>query len=300
MTSFDIHATIKEIKKLENSFIDNIYQADNIIGFKIRATEGIFILLLEPSKRIHLTQASFDWQATNFIKMIRKHLRGRKLLKINQHEFDRIVEFELSDNYKVILELLTRGNFIVSRDNKVLFALKHVHMRDRAIFPGAELKYPPGSPKNPLELTHEEFKSIIMSSRTLLHGLSKLGFGKKYSYEICHRCEISEPEKIRPEDLSSSDMMKLYLCTKKLFEEEIQPRVYLLDNKPLVFSPIMLYCLEEIPEIEIKTFNSFNEALDFYFSQLQAEIPKEKTLDILQREKEKLMKRIEYLSLIHI
>lgn len=79
MSSFDIYAIIKEIKNLENSIIDNIYQKGNIFGFKLRKEGNISILLMEPERRIHVTNIDYNWTPTNFIQMIRNHLRGRKI-----------------------------------------------------------------------------------------------------------------------------------------------------------------------------------------------------------------------------
>ena len=295
MTSFDIYAIIQEIKRLENSIIDNIYQVNNVIGLKIRTKDGALMLLLEPSKRIHLTRVGLNWQATNFVKMIRKHLNGLRIKDISQHKFDRIVEILTDKNYRIIVEILTRGNFIVAQDQKILFALRHVHMRDRAIYPGAILKYPPGSPENPVTMSFEEFKDKLSGAKNLLNGLAKLGFGKKYSLEICYRCGIEDPKNVDLTDVSDSILRDIYNCIKELFNETKNnacPRVYFLENKPYVFAPIKLRFLER-ENIVAKEFESFSSALDFYFSHLQAETPQEKTLEMLNREREKLLKRIE-------
>lgn len=296
MSSFDIYAILKEIKKLENSVIDNIYQLDNIFGFKLRQRGNIHILLMEPEKRIHITSISYDWKLTNFIQMIRKHLRGKRISGIQQYMFDRIVEVSVGDDYKVILEVIPRGNFIVTRKNKVLFALRHIHMRDRSIYPGSLFKYPPSSPKNPLEISDKELIAYVRQQKTLLRGLAKLGLGPKYAYEVSYRCGIDEPDKIKLTSYSDALIVDVISCLKTIFidlEKKMIPHVYFLEKKPYLFAPIELKFVKEKTEFLGKRFNTFSTALDFYFSHIFTDELKKTPIITLQKEKEKLLKRIE-------
>ena len=296
MSSFDIYAIIKEIKTLENYIINNIYQQEKVFGFKLRRAGSSHILIMEPERRIHLTNISYDWKLTNFIQMIRKHLRGRKLTFISQYMFDRIVEINVDRNYKIILEILPRGNFIITKDNKVLFALKHVHMRDRAIYPGSIFKYPPNSPENPLKVDDSRLIELIKKQKTLFRGLIKLGLGPKYAYEISYRCGISNPEKTKINSCTNETFMNLINCMREIFNEidkDPKPSVYLKDNVPYAFAPIRLESLVEAENHSPKFFQTFSQALDFYFSNLQVlETPKT-SASIMKLEREKLLKRVE-------
>lgn len=296
MSSFDIYAILNEIKRLENSIIDNVYQYNDLFGLKVRTTSGPVMLLVEPSRRIHITSIDYSWEATNFVKMIRKHINRKRIVRIDQYRFDRIVEISMDDDYKIIAEILTRGNFVITRNQKILFAYKHVHMRDRSIYPGAPFQYPPGGPTIPISLTLEEFSERIKDSKNLLLGISKLGLGKKYAYEICYRCGISNPEKVSYEALEAEDLESLFNCIVELFDMirsgNVAPRVYFLENKLYSFSPIRLKCLEEIGA-EQKTFRDFSAALDFYFSRLEIEPSEKETVSALRAEKEKLVRRIQ-------
>lgn len=293
MSSFDIYVMIKEIKSLERGIIDNIYQFNEIIGLKIRTNTGPFFLLIEPAKRIHLTRLAYNWQATNFIKMIRKHLVGARISNIDQYKFDRIVIITLNNGYQIIAEILSRGNFIIVRENKVLFALKHVHMRDRAIFPGSEFKYPPRGPDDPRLLNKETLRILLSKSKSVSSALAKLGLGRKYAYEICYRCHIDT--NASGSTISDYDLTKILEEISNLFNEAEKTSkyyVYLDTNAPLVFSPIILNFLEKNGVKKI-AFNTFSEAVEYFYTQLALIKPSDEILERLEREKRRLEKRIE-------
>lgn len=296
MSSFDIYAIIKEIKTLENYIIDNIYQQEKIFGFKLRRAGNSHILVMEPEKRIHLTNISYDWRLTNFIQMIRKHLRGKKIISISQYMFDRVVELRVDSNYKIILEILPRGNFIITRDNKVLFAIEHVHMRDRAIYPGAIFNYPPNSPENPFSIDDLKLMELIKKQKTLFRGLIRLGLGPKYAYEISYRCGILDPTKTKIASCTDETLIDIINCLREIFNEvnkDPQPSVYYKGNMPYAFAPIRLRSLIEKENYSPKFFQTFSQALDFYFSNITIlEAPKT-SVSMMRVEKEKLLKRME-------
>jgi len=294
MSSPDILAILKELKILENATIDNLYQQDKLISLKVRTQKGTKLLLIEPSVRIHFTETIINWQATNFILMIRRHLNDKRILEVKQYMFDRIIEILLSEGYRIIAEIIPRGNFIVTKNSKVLFALEHVHMRDRAIYPGATFKYPPRSPENPRNLSIEQFKQILLAGKNILHGLLRTGIGKKYALEVCYRVGVDCEKK--PNEISEEDIVSIYECLIKILEiierENLSPRVYMKENKVVAFAPIELKYFEE-NGYEKGLFPTFSAALDFYFSKLQTEKPETTLIATLEKEKKKLLARID-------
>ena len=293
MSSPDILAILKELKILEGGIIDNVYQCEKLIGLKIRSPGGNRLLLIEPSIRIHFTNAVINWRATNFVLMIRKHINNKVIEAVRQYRFDRIVEIQLADGYRIIAEIIPRGNFIVARDDKILFALEHVHMRDRSIYPGAHFKYPPQSPEDPRKIPFESFQEKIMSGKTTLHGLLKIGIGKKYALEACFRAGIDCNEK--PTELSRENLKAIYETVRNILDEIceniLSPRVYFRDDKVVAFAPIKLHFFET-NEYEVKKFQNFSDALDFFFPRLYAEKPETEFLAMLRRERKKLLGRI--------
>ncbi|MEX0568376.1 MAG: NFACT family protein, partial [Candidatus Njordarchaeota archaeon] len=115
MTSPDIMRALIEFKNLSEGVIEKIYQHKRKFFFRIRTKKGRYFLLMEPAVRVNLTNINYEWELTNFIMMIRKHLKGKKIISVRQYMFDRIVLMELEDEYKVICEVIRRGNFVVTR-----------------------------------------------------------------------------------------------------------------------------------------------------------------------------------------
>lgn len=292
LSSPDILAIVKELVVVENCFIDNLYQDDDKIGLRIRCKGAKYFLVLQPSVRANFTEVAYDWKATNFIMMIRKHLKGRKIERVRQHEFDRIIEIEVEGGYKIITELFRRGNFIVVKENRVLFALRHVHMRDRAIYPGAEFKYPPGSPKDPRRLTLDEFKSVIMQGKNLLKGLLKLGLGRKYAYEALFIARMNPESMV--DNVSDDELKGLFEIVKNLLDEIENHKlgiIYMLDGKPYIVSPIQLK-IAGFLNLSKKRYENFSKAVDDFFIWLEKEKPETDVLRELSNEREKLIRRI--------
>ncbi len=292
LSSPDVLAIVRELKVIENCFIDNLYQDEDKIGLKIRCKGTKYFLVLQPSVRANFTEVAYDWKATNFIMMIRKHLKGKRIERVHQHEFDRIIEIEVEGGYKIITELLRKGNFIVVKENRVLFALRHVHMKDRAIYPGAEFRYPPGSPQDPRQLSLEEFESVIMQGKNILRGLLKLGLGRKYAYEALFLTKISPNADIN--SIQHDKLVELYKNIKDLLNEIENHEIgiiYLLDEKPYIFSPIQLE-IAKVLNLSEKKYESFSKAVDNFFIWLEKEKPETDVLKELSKEREKLIRRI--------
>jgi predicted ribosome quality control (RQC) complex YloA/Tae2 family protein len=98
MSSLDISAvTLEMADGLIGKRIDNIY---HIIPrtFLIRFRPESIWLLIEVEKRIHLTKFKYPTppKPSIFCMTLRKHLLGGKLEKIEQEEFDRIVNLNIS------------------------------------------------------------------------------------------------------------------------------------------------------------------------------------------------------------
>ncbi len=106
MTSVDIAAVIKELNSLDGAKLEKAYQhSTNEIRLKLSAKDGKKDLLLQAGRRIHLTQnpSKAPTIPPSFPMLLRKQLKGARILKLEQHNFDRIVaiEFERGDSEKL-------------------------------------------------------------------------------------------------------------------------------------------------------------------------------------------------------
>ena len=88
------------------------------------------VLVLESGTRFHLSKYSRDKSNTpsNFCLKLRKHVRTKRIEKVEQVGIDRIVDFTIGSGparHHLILELYSQGNVILTDgDYKVLTLLR--------------------------------------------------------------------------------------------------------------------------------------------------------------------------------
>ncbi len=294
LTSPDILAVLRELTIIKNGVIEKFWSNQDKSAFlmRIRTKEGRYFVIMEPGVRVNITQVVEEkWVADGFALNIREHIAGQRIVNVYQHKFDRIIVFEIDPNYKLIVELLSRGLLILIRDDRILFANKHVKMRDRRIIPGEIFKFPPNPPEDPRRMTLKGFKERILNEKDVVRGLVKLGLGSKYAEEICFRCNI---DKNKPtSELSDEDIERLYNMIREILDTlekgTISPRIYYDSEGSFIVSPIELKSLK----LPYREFPTFSDAIDVFFSEMR----KRKILKELQREferrKKELLKKIE-------
>ncbi|NIQ05775.1 MAG: fibronectin-binding domain-containing protein [Candidatus Korarchaeota archaeon] len=292
IASLDLKALIHEVVPLlEGAFIRNIYQKDNAFLFKLWTRSGIKHLLIEAEKRANLTKIMETGEATELAKGFRKHLRGKRLNKIEQHKLDRILELQIGRDYTLIVEFFRRGNLVLLRNGKIILAQKHQHMRDRDLYPGVRYDYPPQSPADPLNLDNEQFTLKLRERRDLVRGLVSF-FGPKYAEEICYRASIEKnfpSEKLKEHHVERILAVIAEISSKII--EEPEPKIYYSENEiPKHVTPILFSSLRKFPS---KTFPSFSEAIDEFFINRKEGRRDSESGKKVEDAKEKLLARIE-------
>ncbi|KAF7254942.1 hypothetical protein EG68_08639 [Paragonimus skrjabini miyazakii] len=102
------------------SRVNNIYDVNNkTYLLKLARNEEKIIVLIESGARIHLTE--FEWvknvMPSGFAMKLRKHIRNRKVVCINQLGMDRIVDIQFGFDdtaFHLIAELYDRGNMLLT------------------------------------------------------------------------------------------------------------------------------------------------------------------------------------------
>ncbi|MDY6765723.1 MAG: ribosome rescue protein RqcH, partial [Halobacteria archaeon] len=223
----------------------------------------------------HLTQNTEDApkRPPNLPMLMRKRLSGGQISFIEQYDFDRIVEIggERPDgNYTMVAELFGDGNFVfLDSERKVLRALNTVRLKSRTVAPGHKYEFPP-SRVSPLDISFDEFVEIMEESgtdfvRTLA---SQLNFGGLYAEEICKRAGVKKERSIS--EATQDEYKDLFEVMNDLFEPlremDLDPHVVYQGDEPIDVLPIKL---ERYETNEIEEFETFNQALDSYFSDLK-------------------------------
>ncbi len=305
-TNFDVFAIVKELDLLlTDGTILNIYEVEDILILKINTNFGKKNLIIKKDSRINLTDYNYPIPKypNQYIISLRKLLKNRKILKINQHQFDRIVIIELSDNsgqsWKFVIELFNKGNFLLLDENNIIkVAKKYRKFRNREILPNKEYNFPSSQETDFFKINKQEFVTLFNDSEVeIVRDLSrKIHISGLYSEEICHRANI---DKIGlGKELTDEDFDNLYTSFKKLRNQllfgKLNPNIVFDKNENQI--SVLPFEIEILNKERKEYYDTFNEAVDKYFSKIDSEIlksPKDQTLENQIKAQEKILKNQE-------
>ena len=299
--------------------IEKIYQPerDEII-LQMRTRDGGKKLLINAganNPRISFTniQRENPMQAPMFCMLLRKHLTGAMLSKVEQIGFERVAKlsFDTRDEmgYEckkyIIAEVMGKYSNLIFADSdlKVIAALKTIDFTTsslRQVLPGMKYELPP--PQNkivPLSIDHESFsllyrdfpqeKSIDKFITSTFMGISS-SLAREMSYLSCGKFDGS---------LSECNADALYRSftniLNKLHTSQYNPTIIYEADKPVEYSFIPLtYYGKNFTYIQTATLS---DALDtFYFERDREHTIKQKAHDIfkmLTNAESRLLKKID-------
>ncbi len=314
-SNFDVYAIVKELDLiLSNGSISNIYEVEDLLVLKINTQQGRKNLIVKEDSRINLTEYDYPVPKypSQYIMSLRKFLKNKRILRVSQYNFDRIVIIELSNSeaepWKFIIELFNKGNFLVVNENNIIkIAKKYKKFKDRNVLANKEYVFPKSRGIDFLNINKDTFKELLKLDtdvelvRYLARNVNIAGF---YSEEICYRAEIDK--NLIGADLSEDDVEKLYNSFKKLRNDLLFGKIdskIIYDNNGNEIS-VLPFELKLFKDYEQKKFESFNKAVDEFFSKLDSEriiIPyNQKILEQIKSHKKILKNQQEYLEELKI
>ncbi|MCK8826081.1 Rqc2 family fibronectin-binding protein [Fuchsiella alkaliacetigena] len=270
--------------------LDKIYQPkDNLLTLRFRLPgENIELLLSAQaqSPRVHITEEDRKnpLRPPAFCMLLRKHLKHGRLRKIEQPDFERILKFYIDSKNEagtietkiLIIEVMGRHSNIIltTEDGKILDSIKRVTSdmsRHREILPNLQYKAPPAQDKvNPRKVKKKRFLELIQADierpifRALLENLR--GISPLIAKEIAYRAGINRKDKLRKID--SLSLNRLWEEFQKLIttieNKDYQPT--LIVNTDGSFEAYSTVDLTQFPQAEKKCFDSTNQLLDYYFT----------------------------------
>lgn len=299
-------AVIDELdKKLTGGRIDKVYQpeGDEII-LSIRSLGSAYKLLLtaNPSNpKLHLTDANKNNPMTPplFCMVLRKHIQSGKLIRIEQPNFERIVNIyiesmnEMGDYSikKLVLEIMGRHSnlILVDEDGTILDSIKHIgHDKSsvREVLPGRQYFMPPSQDKlNTLEISRESFMQSILSkpasqiSAAIYKGLT--GISPISASELCFRAGIDPSTAV--ESLFNNEISNIYDKLEELTEQikggDFCPNmIYDQNNKIIDFVPFKMQQFSKCRFVSYDSMSSLIE--DFYAKRDFVYRMNQKTIDL--------------------
>ncbi|HHY74570.1 MAG TPA: fibronectin/fibrinogen-binding protein [Bacillus bacterium] len=299
------------IDKLEHGRISRIYQPykyDLIFTIRAKGKNQQLLLSANPSyARLHITTESYDnpKEPPMFCMLLRKHLEGSFIEKIEQDGLERIIKFyvrtknEIGDeSIKIlIVEIMGRHSNILLIDeekNIIIDSIKHVSPainRHRTVLPGYEYMAPPEQNKvNPLTATEEMLLSKLnfnqgkLGNQLVEHfsGISPL-----FATEVIHRAGLANRMTLPKAFFSVIEPIK---------KKSYQPQMITASSKEYFYICDLTHL-----KGEVKYFESVSELLDrYYYGKAERDRVKQQANDLerfIKNELNKNKKKIKKLEL---
>ena len=263
ISSLELYYLIKELKVVEGSKIDRIYNSKEnskelIIGCHMTGKGKILLRILLPSIIFLDDTKDSAGTPTGFGMMLRKYLEGGRIRNIEQKDFERVVIIDIETkveselvNYHLIIELFSKGNMIFCDDNfKILNIVEEQKWKDRILKRQEIYKYPQSS-SNILTIQENEFIEKLKASNkeSLVKALAiTFNLGGTYAEELCYVSKIEKNETIKT--LSEKKYLELYKDVILLLHKEPKANA----SKDNIF-PFILESYKDSFEKEYKTFS---------------------------------------------
>ncbi|MFB6137328.1 MAG: ribosome rescue protein RqcH [Halobacteriaceae archaeon] len=282
LTGVDLVALVGELQGYVGAVCDKAYlYDDDLVRLKLREYErGRVELLCEVGDvlRTHVARPEHvpaaPGRPPDFARKLRGRIAGANLARVDQHGFDRVLEFEFrreDGDTTVVVELFGDGNVVVlDEGGSVVASLETVRLSSRTVAPGSQYEFP-APREHPAEMDREAFAAAVRESDTdLVRTLAtQLDFGGLWAEELCTRAGV---EKVRDvADATDEEIDALHGAVERLFADlsepsALDPRIYSEDGERVDVTPVPL---EEHADLESEAFETFNAALDEYFTNLE-------------------------------
>ncbi|MGV8087224.1 MAG: NFACT family protein [Candidatus Woesearchaeota archaeon] len=266
ISSLELYYLIKELKVIEESKIDRIYNSkDNskelLISCHITGKGKTLLRILLPGIIFLDNTKDSSGTPTGFGMMLRKYLEGGRVRSLEQKDFERVITIDIETKmdselvtYHLVIELFGKGNIIFC-DNKfkILNILEEQKWKDR-ILKRQETYLYPKSLTNILNIHEKEFIEQLKSSNkeSIVKALAiTFNLGGTYAEELCYITGIEKSENTKT--ITDKKYLELYKNTILLTHKELQANASSENIFPFV--------LESYKTPEEKKYNTFSDAI---------------------------------------
>ena len=258
-SSLDFHAFVSIYgDSILNSFIKKVYQVNQkefvLQLYRSDVKKKDFFISL--NKGIAFYDAEKPEEATQLSMLFRKQLSEKRIVGIEQINFDRVVKITLHTGQEIVLELFGGGNLILTDNGKIVLAMDQHVYKTRKILIGEE--YIPPAVINPIS-DLETFSGILDGSKaSIVKTLAtRANLGGEIAEEALYRTNIDKdkmPGEIR------EYYGTLYDNIMEIVLESEKNNAFYYESEELL-SPVLLTALGKDPD---EKFEDFNGGIDFY------------------------------------
>jgi len=293
MSGLDIMVCVRELKNAIGARVDNVYELGGIFFLRLRSKEGRQDLLLEPGRRAHLTSRKYEppKKPSAYTMFLRKYLTDAMLVAVEQPDLERVLKFKFSGKGEpvLILELFGKGNLILCDGQlNIIQPYRAEVWRHRVLRAGERYVLPPSKGVNIRELDVQGLRRALGEAPDLVRALAiNLNVGGSIAEEICARAAVAKSRK--PSELSEQELTAITRSIRSLLTQEPGARIVYEDSKPVHVIP---FDFKTHMGKWVKQFNSFNEALDEFFSTLAVTSAAKKQRESFERKLGRLRRRL--------
>lgn len=285
-SSLDFYAFLKKYSDLiAGSFIKKVYQTDqkDFVFQLYGSSSGRNYLLISLEKGIVFYDSERPEEATPLSMLLRKILSERRIVSVDQINFDRVIKLTLHTGQEIILEMFREGNLIVTNDGKIEFATDQREWRNRKILKGEP--YVPPSLSDPLSAGPDGIRSVLEASKaSAVQTLAtRMNLGGDVAEELLFRAGL---DKSAPSREMVSESARIYENLQALLQEASLGMAYYYGQGNLL-SPVRMLHISATPTV---IYNDLNEAFVEYINQ---HFPKENNETQLSRRLESMRRSIE-------
>ncbi|SFJ94103.1 Predicted component of the ribosome quality control (RQC) complex, YloA/Tae2 family, contains fibronectin-binding (FbpA) and DUF814 domains [Halobacillus dabanensis] len=260
---------------IQSGRIMKIYQpTETELVFTVRSQRKKHTLLLSahPSyARFHLTDDQYHnpKEPPMLCMLLRKHLIGGFIERIEQVSMERIVKFHIRTRNEIgdetmktlVIEVMGKHSNILLIDEEqghMLDSIKHLppsQNRHRTIMPGQPYKLPPEQGKiNPVDLDPDTFiKKLDFNSGKMDKQILNIvmGFSPLVTKEIVHQAGLGGPAAYKEAYSEVRD---------RIIEHRYEPQIHRTDKEQFYVVPLHAF------SGEVESFASVSAMLDDYYS----------------------------------
>lgn len=241
---------------LEGSFVNKVSEiSSGTLKLKLHTKQGSKGLIISGND---FFLANFSAHArhgkTNFAVALKKELYNKRIIGIEQHSLDRVVEIRLLE-HSLVLELMGEGNqILVGKDGKIISCARNEEWSDRKTRKGEPYAFPRAKGLNPVEIGGKELADAFSrSERQAIQALvSSVNISPLVAEEVFHSLKIAKSAKAS--GIAASDVVRIADKVKEFYTvapEKLNPVAY----RGFCY-PFMLSHLSDNP-VGIPSLNSF-------------------------------------------
>lgn len=296
-----MQAVVRETAaQIENTRIEKIQQpARDQVILLLRGGRRLLLNAGASQPRLHLTWQLRDnpAQPPMFCMLLRKHLAGGRLLRLEQEPLERVVTLTIravdelgeQSDYRLILEAMPRhANLIlVDREGRIVDCLRRVDFemsQQRQVLPGLYYRLPPRQDKcDPLTTEEDAFRRLLARrpedsplDRWLMDTFTAIPplLAREL---VCRTCGETDARSADPDTLWQT----FHTWQQQVQEGRFLPQLLEREGRPADFSyfPVTQYG----PSVTCRTYDTFAQLLDdFYQGREQADRVRQKGQDLMK------------------